>query len=95
MNEPKSYFEHIKNTDSLKEIPLEKIKSYESEPIYILCQDSLLNCPFSIDIKQIINKTISNNEINLISQNPLKLNFTFNEIITLNKNNKEFYIVNY
>lgn len=58
--------------------------------VYILCKYSLKNNPY-IDIKDLIHNLLTAEEIKNIKY--IKTDFTYNEIMSLKKNNIDFYVV--
>ena len=60
-------------------------------PVFILCKYSFKNNP-SIDIGKLVHNDLSYNEI-LFSMGEIKINFTFNEIMSLKRHKIDFYIV--
>ena len=85
--------EHIKfEEDSLSPFHSIIINKREVKPIYIICQNSLFNAP-NFDINKLINKEIILNNQNFSELKKIKLNFTSDEILSLQLNKKEFYIV--
>ena len=94
MFERKEIVEYIKSNEfSIKEVSLNYLKRGKIYPVLILCPNSFPNIP-NIDLKNLINNQFSENEIQLINQNPIKLNQLCDEIISLKDNNIDFYIIN-
>ena len=94
MSSPKELVEYIKSDEfSFKEVSLNYLKKGSIIPVFILYPNSFSNFT-NIDLRKLINKQFSQNEIQLINQAPIKLNITFDEIISLKNNNIDFYIVN-
>ena len=58
--------------------------------VYVLCKYSLINNPY-INIKDLIHNLLTAEEIKNIKS--IKTDFTYNEIMSLKKNNIDFYIV--
>ena len=71
--------EYIQKDDFLREIPVQNINYNQFIPVFILCQNSIVNDP-NIDIIKLVKKQLSSNEIALINSSSLQLNFTPKEI---------------
>ena len=88
----KVFAECIKINDSIKEI-IETPSMNNLMPIFILCQYSIVNYPY-INIRNFINKTISEEEKLIIRGSTFRFSFTTKEIISMHKNKMEIFIVN-
>ena len=88
----KEFIKHITKDDCIKEVVdfscLSQAKGIE---IFIICQDSFKYK--NVDIHKFVKKLYTKEQIQYIIQNGIRFVFTFNEIISLNKNKKDFYIV--
>ena len=87
----KELIKHISINDCLKEVDLSYIKGLKQ--VFIICQDSFTNK--NVDIHKFVIKQYTKKQLRSIIQNGIKFDFTCNEIISLNKNKKDFYIVDY
>ena len=84
--------EYINFENSINEFQSINITPKDIKPVYILCQNSLINKE-NINIKKFINKQLNNEELKLINQNNLKMNFNSYEIMELKNNKKEIFIL--
>ena len=82
--------EHIKFETPLNSSNSINIVQKDIKPVYILCQNSIISNQ-NIDIKSLVNNQLSEEEKNCI--NSLKINFTSDEIMSLQLNKKDFYII--
>ena len=86
----KEFIEVVKKDDLLKDIIIQNINLNFFKPVFILCQNSLSNYP---NIKNIINRQISENDKALISSSSLS-SYSIDEIKVLHNTKKEIAIVN-
>ena len=93
MNE-KEFIDCIRVDDCIKIYQnLQNLNQIQPSKVYILCEKTIVNYPY-INIRNLINGSISESDKMLIKGSPLKFNFKLNEIIELNKAKKEIFIVN-
>ena len=64
-----SVIEYLEIGD-FKLVPLEQLKAGKKKPVFILCQNSLLNCPY-IDINKFMINKLSDYENQIIKQSAL------------------------
>ena len=89
MSHHKDFIFHLYPQD-FEGISLATIAIQGMVKVYVLCKYSLLNNPH-INIKDLIHNLLTAEEIkNIIN---IKTDFTYNEIMSLKKNNIDFYIV--
>ena len=91
--EGKDIVEYIKINDSLKEVNFKSIDLKGKIPVFLICPLSFDNIP-NLDIKKLASRQCTNGEIKLISKSPIRLDFTYDEVMSLKKNNKDFFFGN-
>ena len=69
--------------DNLKEIQF--TTHNKLIPVFSLCQNSFASCPYSINIKNLINRKISDIELSAINSNPLSLDYSIIHIKQFHK----------
>ena len=85
----KELIKHISTNDCLKEVDLSYIKGLKQ--VFIICQDSFTNK--NVDIHKFVRNQYTKDQVQSILKNGFKFVFKYNEILSLNKNKKDFYIV--
>ena len=90
MNAKNGFALHV-NYNNFSEIQFPSDGLNNQIPVFILCKYSFKNNP-SIDIGKLVHNNLSYNEI-LFSMGEIKINFSFNEIMSLKGHKIDFYIV--
>ena len=91
--EGKDIVEYIKINDSLKEVNFKSIDLKDKIPVFLICPLTFDNIP-NLDIRKLASRECINGEIKLISKSPIRLDFTYDEVMSLKKNNKDFFFAN-
>ena len=92
--EGKDIVEYIKINDSLKEVNFKSIDLKDKIPVFLICPLTFDNIP-NLDIRKLASRECINGEIKLISKSPIRLDFTYDEVMSLKKNNKDFFLRTY
>ena len=88
----KDIIEYISVNDSLKLVNFNNIDLSDKIPVLIISYKTFTNYP-NIDIKKLVNRQYKPEEILFIKDSPI-YHLTSDDVITLKKSNKEFFIAN-
>ena len=88
----KDIIEYISVNDSLKLVNFNNIDLSDKIPVLIISYKTFTKYP-NIDIKKLANRQYKPEEIQVIKSSPVN-ELTLDDVITLKKSNKEFFIAN-
>ena len=86
----KELIEYIAINDYIKEVDLSYLKGGDKQ-IFIICQDSFKYK--NVDIHKFVQRRYTKDQVQSIVKNGVKFNFICDEILSMNENKKDFYIV--